>query len=114
MSHSQSPGRRSPSPQALKGNNNRNRSNSSDHGRNNHHDDEDRSLSPEEAFHVDGNFAKDPVPQGNKSVGFKIKKIVAVDAQMEQFYEWAARPENEITINHAREANRKKTEASHQ
>ena len=106
MSLSRSPGSHSPSPQARKRNNNRDRSNSSDCGRNNHNDDEDRSLSPEEAFHVDGNFAEDPVPQGNKPVDVKIKKSVAVDAQMARLYEWAARLENENAINRAREANR--------
>ena len=108
LSHSQSPGRRSPSPQARKRNNNRDRSNSSDCGRNNHNDDEDCSLSPEEAFHVGGNFSEDPVPQGNKPVDVKIKKSVAVDAQMALLYEWDARPVNKNAINRAREANRNK------
>ena len=74
----------------------------------NHHDDEDRSPSPEESFHVDGNFSEDPVHQGKKSVGFKINKSVELDAQMARLYEWAARPENKNAINRARESNRNK------
>ena len=33
-------------------------------------------------IHGNGNFAEDPVPQRNKSVGFKIKETVELDAQM--------------------------------
>ena len=103
MSCNQSPGRRSPSHQARKRNNNHDRSNSSDSGCNNHHDDEDSSPSIEEALHVYGNFAEDPVHQGNKSVGFKIKETVELDAQTVWFYEWAARPEYEDSNPRIRE-----------
>ena len=100
---SQSPGRHSLSPQASKRNNNCDRSNLSGRGRNNHHEDKDRSPSPEKAFHVNGKFFEDPVPQWKKSDGFKIKKTVELDAQMAQFYKWTAHPENEDSNHRIRE-----------
>ena len=105
FSHIKYPVRRSPSPQSRKRNNNSDRSNSPDRSCNNHHDYKDRSTSPEEAFHVDGNFAEVPFPQGNNSIGFNINKSVAVDSQTARFYEWDDRPESNNSTNRGLEAN---------